>query len=82
MQGIQNAANSGAMKGQSRESAMETKAGMSPGVSQDGHQEWSSPPGMVYILVSCVGKIRKQRESEEGSEAAVCFPQLSWEQPF
>lgn len=63
-----------AMKGQSRESAMEPKAGMSPGVSQDGHQEWSSPAGMVYILVSCVGKITKQIESEEGSEAAVCFP--------
>lgn len=59
---------------------MEPKAGMSPGVSQDGHQEWSSPAGMVYILVSCVGKITKQIESEEGSEAAVCFPRLSREQ--
>lgn len=35
-----------------------------------------------YILVSSVGKIRKQRESQEGSEAAVSSPQRSQEQPF
>lgn len=36
-----------------------------------------------YILVGSVGKIRKQRESQEGGEPVVSSPQLlSQEQPF